>query len=180
MLPENNAAKLTPEISRSRKLSRPVVKSASTFTQSLNENQVRRERLNDIDRETLKQTSKFSGIIRQLSFRNKNQSMRKSRTEPSFSSFSSTAHSSDFGDADSSGFEDEDSNSDDFEENNTAPIEFPGIALPNDLQAFLHVTTVGAGKNLTWTPIARRKETYAQVHQGKSLKRSLASHVVSS
>ena len=105
--------------------------------------------------------------------------MRKSRTEPSFSSFS-TAHSSDFADGDSSGFEDDDSNSEDFEENNFAPIEFPGIALPNDLQAFLHSTTVGVGKNLTWKPVLRRKETFSQIHQGKSLKRSLAAQVVSS
>lgn len=131
------------------------------LSQSLNEQQLRRG-LNrarsraEADHDMLYHTAN-GNILKSYARFNKNQSMRKSRTAPSFGSISSTMSTDHMDIEEYQDPQDEldteslvDSTYDILQHDN--PLEYPGTALPNDIHSFLNVGSHGDKKGLQWTP----------------------------
>ena len=130
------------------------------ITQSLNEQQLRpglariKSRV-EVDQDTLHHTANGNMLKNYARF-NKNQSMRKSRTLPSFGSYNpSSSASTDHIDIDQFRGVDADSDSlshpdsvSDIQQ--SSRLEYPGTALPNDIHAFLHVGGYGDKKRYRW------------------------------
>jgi len=132
---------------------------ADQMSKSLNEQQLRRglsraRSRAEADHDMLYHTAN-GNMLKNVARFNKNQSMRKSRTAPSFGSISSTMstdhieieeYQDPLDEVETTSL-DGDSASD---IQHDSPLEYPGTAMPNDIRNFLNVGSQGDQKGLKW------------------------------